>query len=70
MRTLLLATYGDGRRASAIVTLSRHDLVVERAEVQTEFGPSIEVVRGRDCAGGSFGSANGPILVEGGGALN
>lgn len=58
----------DAGRAAAVVSLGGDDLVVMRAEVQSDAGPCIEVVCGGDAAADALGGADGPVLLEGGGA--
>jgi hypothetical protein len=45
-------------------------LVVERAHLESELLPRVEVVRGRDGAARTLGAADTPVLVEGRSALD
>jgi hypothetical protein len=54
----------DGRRATALVTLSSQDLVVVVSEVHAGLSPSIEVVLHVDGAAGALVAADRPVLVE------
>ena len=58
----------DRRRATALVSLGGHDLVVVRAEAHAERGPGIEVVLSGDGSAGALGATNRPVLGEGGSA--
>lgn len=60
----------DGRRTTALVTLSGNNLVVEVAQVHSQLGPSIEVVGSGHSAAGTLALADGPVLVEGRSALD
>ena len=61
---------GDGGAARALVSLSGDDLVVERAHRHAERLPSVEVRCGVDGAARAVRLADGPVLVEGRGALD
>ena len=56
--------------ATALVTLGRNDLVVVRAQVETVAGPRLEVVVHIDRAADTPVLANGPVLLEGPGAVD
>jgi len=60
----------DAGGTGALVALSEEDLVVERTEIQSQVGPSIEVVGGGDSSAGTGAGADRPVLLEGGGTLN
>lgn len=60
----------DGRRTTALVTLSGDNLVVEIAQVHSQLGPSIEVVGSGHSTAGALALADGPVLVEGRSALD
>ena len=64
------STHSDGRATTALVPFSGDDLVVEATHVQTELLPRVEVVRSRDRAARAVRLADGPVLVEGSGALD
>lgn len=58
------------RRSTAEVPLRRHDLVVKGPQLQAQLRPGIKVIRRRDSAAAALGLADGPVLAEGGGALD
>ena len=56
----------DIGRATALITLSGNDLVVESGtKIHAEIRPSIEVVGSSDSTTGASALADGPVLVEG-----
>lgn len=59
---------GDGGRAGGEVALGGDDLVVVGAQVQAVLGPGSDVVGEGDGSGGTLVAADGPVLLEGGGA--
>jgi hypothetical protein len=60
----------DGSGTAALVALSSNDLVVMGAELQARLGPSIKVGADVDRARSAVVLADGPVLVEGAGALD
>lgn len=60
----------DGGGTRALVTLSSHDHVVERAKVEANTLPGINVSAEVDGAAGAVVAADSPVLLEGGGALD
>lgn len=60
----------DGRRAAAEVTLGSDDLVVVGTELHAGLRPGIEVGADIDAALGAVLLADGPVLLEGLGAVN
>lgn len=67
---LLLGLDVNVGRTAALVTLSGDDLVVVRTQTQTGGRPGVEVVLHGDGAADALGGADGPVLVEGRGALD
>lgn len=61
---------GDVSGSTAFVALDRENLVVMRAEVQARLRPSIKVVLNGNGAADAVVAADGPVLVECGGALD
>lgn len=55
----------DGRRATALVSLSADNLVAMGAHTHSKLRPSVEVVSSGDSSAGALGAADGPVLVEG-----
>ena len=55
---------------AALVTLGGDDLVVVLAEVHAVLGPGVEVVLHVDGAADALGGADGPVLLEGPGAVD
>jgi hypothetical protein len=60
----------DGRRAAAEVTLGGDDLVVVGAELHASLFPGVEVSADIDAALGAVLLADGPVLLEGLGAVD
>lgn len=54
----------NGRGAAALVSLGRHNLVIEATHVHAKRSPSFEVVGSGHGTAGSLVLANGPVLVE------
>lgn len=61
---------GDRRRTRAFVTLGREDLVVKCTHIHAKSGPGIKVVCRRDGTTGPLALPDGPVLIEGGSALD
>lgn len=61
---------GDVSGSAALVALDGQDLVVVRAQVQAGLRPGVKVVLDGDGAADAVVAADGPVLVEGGGALD
>lgn len=61
---------GDYGGTWTLIAFSGEDLVVESAEMQSQVGPSIEVIGGGDSSAGTFAGADRPVLLEGGGTRN
>lgn len=55
----------DSRRATALITLSRDNLVVVVTQVHSQLSPSIEVVGSGHGAARTLALADRPVLVEG-----
>lgn len=62
--------YNDIGRPAATVSLRRNDLVIERPQRHSEFGPRFEVVCSGDGSTGALVRTDGEVLVEGLGALD
>lgn len=60
----------DRRRSAALVSLRSKNHVVVGTQGQTSFSPGVEVVLDGDAAADTVVLADGPVLVEGRGALN
>lgn len=61
---------GDVSGSAGLVTLNREDLVVVRTQVEAGLSPGVKVVLDGDGAADAVVAADGPVLVEGGGALD
>ena len=57
----------DGRRATALVSLSADNLVAMGAHTHSKLRPSVEVVSSGDSSAAALVPADGPVLIEGGG---
>lgn len=66
----LLTGDSDGGATAALVSFRGDDLIVESTQVHAQASPGVEVIRGGDRATGPLVLANGPVLVEGGRALD
>jgi hypothetical protein len=61
----LLSLNIDGRRTTALVTLSSQDLVVVVTKAHASLRPGVEVSLHVDGTAGALVAADGPVLVEG-----
>lgn len=59
-----------GGRARAVVTLDSKNLVIMGSKVQANLAPGVEVSASVDRAAGALAAADGPVLLEGTGALD
>lgn len=64
------AADGDLALSSTLVSLSRENLVVVGAELHAGSSPSIEELAGIDGAAGAVVVTDGPVLLEGLGAVD